>query len=53
MTPLESSVGDSTVWNVSLGSSIMILEASFSFIYDVFSTGITYEHYQWMIIKSL
>ncbi len=38
---LELSVSDTTIWRVTLESSITILEASFSLIYDVYSTGIT------------
>jgi len=43
MTPLELSVSDATIWSVTLESSITILEASFTLIYDVYSTGITYD----------
>ncbi len=42
MTPLELSVSDATIWRVTLGLSIMILEASFTLIYDVYSTAIPY-----------
>jgi hypothetical protein len=36
-------VSDATIWIVTLESSIIILEASFSHIYDVYSTSITYD----------
>ena len=39
MTPLELSVSDATIWRVTLGLSIMILVASFTLIYDVYSVG--------------
>ncbi len=38
MMPLESSVSDTTIWSVALKSSIMILEASLTLIYDAHST---------------
>ncbi len=53
MTPLESSVSDVTIWRVTLESSIMILEASFTLIYDVYCTGVTYDDCQLMIITCL
>jgi hypothetical protein len=39
--PLESSVGDTTLWSVTLESSISIMEASFTLIYDAYNTAIT------------
>jgi hypothetical protein len=50
MTPLESSVSDGTNWSFTLESSITILEASFTFLYDVYGTGITYDDCQLKII---
>ncbi len=44
--PLESSVSDATVWIITLELSIMILKVSFTLIYDVYSTGITYDEHQ-------
>jgi hypothetical protein len=41
MTPLESSLSDTTVWSVILELSIMILEVIFTLIDDDYSTGIT------------
>ncbi len=41
MMPLELSMGDATISSITLGSSIMIVEVSFTLIYDVYSTGIT------------
>jgi hypothetical protein len=46
MTPLEWSVSDATVWSFTLESSITILEASFILIYDVYSTSVTCDNYQ-------
>jgi hypothetical protein len=53
MTPLELSVRDATIWSVTLESSIMILKEIFSLIYDVYSTGITYENHRLTIIMCL
>ncbi len=50
---LELSVSDAPIWSITLESSIMILEASFTLIYHVYSTGITFDDCQLMIIKSL
>ncbi len=41
--PLESSVSDATIWSNTLKASIMILDASFTLIYDFLSTVITYD----------
>jgi hypothetical protein len=46
MTPLELSVIDATICSNSLWSSITILEASFTLIYDVYSTSITLDDHQ-------
>jgi hypothetical protein len=40
---LESSVIDATIRRVTLESSITILEASYTLIYDVYSAGINYD----------
>ncbi len=53
MTSLELSVSGATIRSANLGSSIMILEASFTLIYDVYSTGITCDDRQLMIVISL
>jgi len=50
---LESSVSDATIWNVTLESLITILEASFSLIDDVNSTGVNYDNRQLTIIICL
>jgi hypothetical protein len=50
MTPLELSVKDTTIWSVTLQLSIKILDTSFTLIYDVYSTGVTYDDRQWTII---
>jgi len=48
MTPLESSVSDATIWSIILELSIIILDASFTLVYDVYSTGITYDDHQYV-----
>ncbi len=48
MLPLESSVSDATIWSIALESSSMTLEALFTLIYDVYSTGISYNDCQLM-----
>jgi hypothetical protein len=53
MTSLELSVSDATIRSANLGSSIMILEASFTLIYDVYSTGVTYDDVPLMIVIGL
>ncbi len=50
MMPLESSVSDATILGITLESSIMILEMSFTLIYDVYSTSITYDDCQLMSV---
>jgi hypothetical protein len=46
---LESLVSDATTWSVTLESSMMILEASFALIYDVYNASITNDNCQLMI----
>jgi len=46
-------VSDVTLWNITLGLSITILEASFTLICDVYSTGITHDDCQLMTIICL
>ncbi len=41
MSPVVSPVSDAAIWSVILESSITILEAPFTLIYDVYSTGVT------------
>ncbi len=41
MMLLELSMGDATISSITLGSSIMIVEVSFTLIYEVYRTGIT------------
>jgi hypothetical protein len=41
--PLESTVSDATIWSVALEPLVTILEASYTVIYDVYSTDINYE----------
>ncbi len=52
MTPLESSVIDATIWSVTPGLSIMILETYFTLIYDVYSTGIAYDDRHVFIVQA-
>jgi hypothetical protein len=40
MMPLESSASYVTIWSITVESSIVILEASFSLIYEINGTGI-------------
>ncbi len=49
MMPLELSLSDATIWSVALESSIVILEASFTLIFDVYSRGVTYDDCQSII----
>ncbi len=49
MMLLESSVSDGTIWSITLELSITILDASFTLIYHVHSTGITYDDCQSII----
>ncbi len=53
MMPLELSVSDATIMSIAVESSIMFLEASFTIIYDVYSTGVTYDDWQLMIVTCL
>ncbi len=53
MTPLELLVSEATIWSITLESSITILEASFTLIYNVTSTGVTYDDCQLTIIMFL
>jgi hypothetical protein len=53
MMTLELSVSDVTIWSITVESLIMILEASFILIYDVYSTGITYDDRQLKIVICL
>jgi hypothetical protein len=39
-------VSDATIWSATIESSIMILQASFMLIYDVYFTGIAYDDVQ-------
>ncbi len=49
----DTSVSDATIWSITLDLSIMILEVSFTVIYDVCSTGITYDDHQLTVIIGL
>jgi hypothetical protein len=53
MMPLESPVSDATIRSITLESSITFLEASFTLSYDVYSTGITYDDCQLLIVIGL
>jgi hypothetical protein len=50
MKPLELSDSNAEIWSVTLALSITNLEASFSLIYDVYRTGISYDDHQLTII---
>ncbi len=52
MTSPELSVSDTKIWSITLELSIMILEASFTLIYDVYSTGITYDDRHVFILQA-
>ncbi len=49
MMPQELSLSDATIWSIALESSIMILEASFTLIFYIYSIGITYDDCQSII----
>jgi hypothetical protein len=51
--PLESLVSDATISSITYELPIAILEASFTLICDVYSTGITYDNYQLKIVICL
>jgi hypothetical protein len=53
MMPLESSVSDATIWSITLESSVMIREASFILINDVYNTGVTNDDHQLTIVMCL
>ncbi len=53
MTPLELSVSDATIWNITVGLNITIPKASFTLIYDAYSTCVTYDYHQLMIVICL
>jgi hypothetical protein len=53
MMPLDLLVSDATIWSATLESSIMILEVSFTLIYDVCRTFFTYDNHQLMIVICL
>ncbi len=51
MMPLELLLSDATIESITQNLSIVILEESFYLIYDVYSTGNTYDDYQLKIIS--
>jgi hypothetical protein len=53
MTPLELSASDATIWSITLELSSTVLEASFTLIYNVYSTGITYDDHKLTIVIHL
>ncbi len=53
MVPLEQSVSDATIWSITLELSIMMLQLSFTLIYDIYSTSITYDDRQMTIVICL
>jgi hypothetical protein len=52
MMPQKSKVSDAKIWSFTLESSNMILEASFTLIYYVYSTGITYDNCNIFIVQA-
>jgi len=53
MMPLEFSVSDATIWYITLELPSKILEALFTIIYDVYSTGVTYDDQPLLIVICL
>jgi len=53
MMPIEASVSDGTIWSITLELTITILEALFTLIYYVYSTDITNDNHQLMIVICL
>jgi hypothetical protein len=53
MTPIELNVCDAAIWSITLESSITILEASLTLIYDVYSTFITGDDSELTIVMCL
>jgi hypothetical protein len=53
MMPLELSVSDATIMSIAVESLIVILGASFTIIYDVYRTGVTYDDWLLMIVVCL
>ncbi len=51
--PLEMPASDATIWSITLESSNMIQEALFTLNYDVFSTSVTHDNCQLMIVVCL
>ncbi len=51
--PQELSLTDATIWSNTLELSIMILEASFTLNYDVYSAGVAYDDRQLGIVICL
>jgi hypothetical protein len=45
-------VSDATIWGVTLESSITTPEVSFTIIYDVYSTGITYDARNMFLVQA-
>ncbi len=52
MMPQELSVSDATILSVTLEPSITILEALFTLIYDVYSTGVTHDDRNMFIVQA-
>ncbi len=52
MIPLVSSVSETTIWSVTLEPSTTILEASFTLIYNVYSTGVTHDDRNMFIVQA-
>ncbi len=52
MMPQELSVSDATISSVTLEPSTTILEASFTLIYNVYSTGVTRDDRNMFIVQA-
>jgi hypothetical protein len=52
MMPLELSVSDATIMSIAVESLIVILEASFTIIYDVYRTGVTLDDCSMFILQA-
>jgi hypothetical protein len=52
MMPQWSSVSGATICSITLESSIMILDESFTLIYDVYSSGITHDDCDMFILQA-
>ncbi len=52
MMLLELPVSNATIWSITIDSSVMLLEVSFTLIYADYSTGITYNGHDIFIVQA-